>query len=441
MGETPSARRRSVVLGVTGSIAAYKAGEIIRQFRKVGVAVHVVMTPSARHFITPMTLGTLSGNPVTTDLFTTETGGAYMEWGKEGEAAGAGTPDAQAEDRGHRAPGAGTRDAGIRHIQASREADLIVVAPATGNILAKVAHGIADEPLSTAILASSVQVLFAPAMNTRMWENPATRENVRTLVARGFRFVDPEEGDLACGEFGRGKMADPMAIVDSALRLLGPARPAAPAILVTAGPTEEDIDQVRVISNRSSGKMGFAIAEAARDLGYPVTLVHGPASAAPPLGVDRIPVRTAAEMLEACERLSPKHPILIMAAAVADYRPASANEGKIASGRDDLSIALRPNPDILASLAPGRANMTTVGFALEVSGDRDRAKEKLRRKGCDMMVLNDPTRPGSRFGGDTNEVVFIYADGRMEPLPLMKKSDVAREILHRAIRLRELDRK
>ncbi|MBD3162772.1 MAG: hypothetical protein GF346_10325, partial [Candidatus Eisenbacteria bacterium] len=213
---TEGGRNRRIVLGVTGSIAAYKAAEIVRLFRKAGVEVHVVMSPAAREFITPLTLGTLSGNPVTVDLFGNETGGPYLDWGGEGGG-----------------------NAGIRHIQTSREAELIVVAPATGNLLGKVAHGIADEPLSTAIRASSVPVLFAPGMNTKMWENPAVRENVRILMERGYRFVEPEEGDLACGEFGKGKMADPERVADAALRLLGPARPDLPAILVTAGRTEE----------------------------------------------------------------------------------------------------------------------------------------------------------------------------------------------------------
>jgi phosphopantothenoylcysteine decarboxylase / phosphopantothenate---cysteine ligase len=402
--ESSSAPRRRVVLGVTGSIAAYKAGEIIRLFRKSGVDVHVVMTPSARHFITPLTLGTLSGNPVTVDMFGSETGGAYMEWGGEPS---------------------------IRHIQASRASDLIVVAPATGNLLGKIAHGIADEPLSTAILASSVRVLIAPAMNTRMWENPAVRANVDLLRKRGYLFVDPEEGDLACGEFGRGKMAEPSVIVDAALRLLGPARADLPRVLVTAGRTEEALDPVRFLSNHSSGKMGFAIAAAARDLGYPVTLVHGAVSAAPPRGVDRIEARSAAQMLRELTRLSPSHPILIMAAAVADYRPSAVSKGKIASGEKALTLKLTPTPDILASIAPGRKGLITVGFALETERGRERARAKLLRKGCDMIVLNNPIRKGSEFGGDTNEVVFLHADGREESLPILMKEEVGREIMRR----------
>lgn len=403
--------RRRVVLGITGSIAAYKSAEIVRLFRKADVDVHVVMTRSAAHFITPLTMGTLSGNPVTTDMFHSETGGPYMEWGGEGGA---------------------VPDGGIRHIQTSRASELIVVAPATGNILGKVAHGIADEPLSTAILASSVPVLFAPAMNTRMWENAATRENVRTLLARGYRFVDPEEGDLACGEFGKGKMAEPAIIVDAALKLLGPARADLPAVLVTAGGTQEPIDPVRILANRSSGRMGFAIADVARRLGFPVTLVHAGVTAEPPAGVERIPVGTAAEMLERLRALSPSHPILVMAAAVADYRPAEASTEKIRGGKTDWPLRLVPNPDLLEAIAPARKGLVTVGFALEPGLDRARAREKMRRKGCDLMVVNDPTRPGSAFGGETSEVVFLARDGTEETTPVLEKKAVARMLLEKA---------
>jgi phosphopantothenoylcysteine decarboxylase/phosphopantothenate--cysteine ligase len=404
-------RTRRVVLGVTGSIAAYKAAEIIRLFRKASVDVQVVMTPSAREFITPMTLGTLSGNPVTVDMFASETGGPYMDWGRE-------------------AP-----DVSIRHIQASRESDLIVVAPATGNLIGKVAHGIADEALSTAILASSVKVLFAPAMNTRMWENPAVQANVRLLCERGYHFVDPQEGDLACGEFGRGKMAEPAAVVDAALRLLQLKSSDRPAVLVTAGRTEEEIDPVRFVSNHSSGKMGVALAEAARDAGHPVTLLHGRLDVAPPLGVETVAVRTAAEMLQACKRLSSSHPILIMAAAVADYRAEKTAPRKIEAGRAQLNLKLVPTPDLLAALAPTRVGKRTVGFALETTGGRARAREKMRRKKCDLMILNNPMRPGSAFGGDTNEVVFLYPDGREDALPVLPKIDVAREVLRRAMEI------
>lgn len=400
---------RRVVLGVTGSIAAYKAAEIVRLFRKEGIDVQVVMTPSAREFIGPITLGTLSGNPVTVDLFSAETGGPYMDWGAERSAGG------------------------IRHIQASRESNLILVAPASGNLIGKVACGIADEPLSTAILASSVKVLFAPAMNTRMWENPAVQANVATLKRRGYEFVDPVEGDLACGEFGRGKMADPLVIVDRALQLMGPGRADLPRVLVTAGSTREPVDPVRLLTNRSSGKMGFAIAEEARRMGFPVTLVHGAVSVPPPLGVKRLEVATAEEMLGVCKRLSKDHPILVMAAAVADYRSTSVPKAKIEGGKKEIDLKLTANPDILAALAPGRKKMKTVGFALETGEGSARARAKMKRKGCDLMVLNHPLKPGSEFGGDTNEVVLLYPDGREESLPLMTKGEVAREIMRRMI--------
>lgn len=404
MSET---RKRRVVLGVSGSIAAYKAAEIIRLFRKTGVDVQVVMTPAAKEFITPMTLGTLSGNPVTSDMFDSETGGSYLDWGGEGEGGK------------------------IAHIQTSRDSELIVVAPATGNLLGKLANGIADEPLSTAILASSVQVLLAPAMNTRMWENPAVVENVVRLKKRGYRFVEPIEGDLACGEFGRGKMAEPELIVDYALRLLGPANPDLPPVLVTAGRTEESIDPVRFVSNRSSGRMGVAIAEAARNLGHPVTLIHGHLSVPLPLGVARFEASTASEMLAGLRKHSPSHPILIMAAAVADYRASRVRAQKITSGSEELKLALKPNPDLLSEIAPTRAGKITVGFALETEGSRSRAREKMARKKCDLMVMNNPMRPGSEFGGETNEVVFLYPDGRQEKQPLLPKGEVALEIMRR----------
>jgi phosphopantothenoylcysteine decarboxylase/phosphopantothenate--cysteine ligase len=239
------------------------------------------------------------------------------------------------------------------------------------------------------------------------------------------------EGDLACGDFGRGKMADPEVIVDAALQLLGPVRPDAPAVLVTAGGTEEAIDPVRYLSNFSSGKMGVAIAEAARDAGHPVTFLHGALTTAAPLGVERIESRSTEEMLAALRKHSKSHPILVMAAAVADYRPSRPRRQKIAAGSPDQRLDLRPNPDLLASIAPTRVGKKTVGFALETEGNRKRAREKMLRKHCDLMVLNNPLRPGSEFGGDTNEVVFLYPDGREEKLPLMSKVELAREIIRR----------
>lgn len=412
---------RRVVLGVSGSIAAYKSAELVRLFRKAGVSVDVVLTRAGAQFVTPLTLATLTGRPVTIEQFGAPIG-PTAGWDLE---------------RAHEAEQPG--GSAIEHIRASREADLIVVAPATANILAKAAHGIADDALSTTLLASMVPALFAPAMNTRMWEHPATRENVRLLRERGALFVDPETGELACGEFGTGRMAEPAAIVGTALRHLN-GQAGLGRVLVTAGGTEEPIDPVRCVTNHSSGRMGFAIAEAARDLGYEVTLVVGRTSAPPPAGVEVVPARTALEMANAVEHLHPREDILIMAAAVADYRPRRATTQKIASGEDRLRIDLVPNPDILAGVAETRRGLVTIGFALETGGDAAdrlaRARAKLRRKACDLLVLNDPLQGGSQFGGDTSQATLLHSDGRTEALPLLTKYELGRVLLASAKEIR-----
>ncbi len=388
--------RRRVVLGVTGSIAAYKAAEIIRLLQKSGVEVQCILTRSGAEFITPLTLGTLSGHPVTTGMFDDPTGGPW-----------------------------------IGHIQVSRESDLLLVAPATANILGKVAHGIADDSLSTAIMASTAPVVFAPAMNTRMWESAAVQANVRLLRDRGFLFVAPGTGELACGEMGTGRMADPAEIVAFALSRLGE-EGRGRRLLVTAGRTEEDLDPVRSLTNRSSGRMGFAVAEAARDRGYAVTVIAGPVSVEPPLGVDLVRVRSAAEMASEVAARHSKHEILVMAAAVADYRPRHAAPQKIPGRQSHLRIDLVPTEDILASLRGRRPGQVTIGFALETESELAGARRKLAAKGVDCIVLNNPTRRGSEFGGQTNEVTFLHADGRVEALPLTTKREVAEELLRRA---------
>lgn len=449
-------RQRRVVLGVTGSIAAYKAAELVRLLKKAGIDVHVILTRSGAEFITPLTLGTLTGNPVTTDMFAEATGGPYMQWGApdaggsvpedapvgstDGGSTGGGTTGAGSTGAG--LAGGGTEGAvssggaGIRHIQVSRESDLIVVAPASGNILGKVAHGIADDPLSTAIMASSAPVLFAPAMNTRMWENPAVRANVALLVERGYLFVQPGSGELACGDMGTGRMAEPAEIADAVLRHMTARGGNGRRLLVTAGRTEEPIDPVRYLSNRSSGKMGFAVAEAGRDLGYAVTLIAGPSSVPPPLGVELIRVETAEQMAHEVRQRHEAHEVLVMAAAVADYRPAQVESQKVAGGRKDLHLELLPNADILAGLRGKRDGRVTVGFALETGEALIRAARKLEAKGLDLIVVNNPLRKGSEFGGDTNEVTFLYPGGRAEPMPPMKKTEVARAILRRVEALR-----
>jgi phosphopantothenoylcysteine decarboxylase/phosphopantothenate--cysteine ligase len=319
------------------------------------------------------------------------------------------------------------------HLEAGRAADLLLVAPATANIFGKTAGGIADDLLSTAIMASAAPVLFAPAMNWRMWQNPIVQRNVAVLRELGYAFVGPETGELACGETGIGRMANPEAIVDAAVRLLL-ARTEGMQVVVTAGPTEEPVDAVRVLANRSSGKMGVALAEAARDRGHRVTLIAGPLQCRPPLGVERIDVFTAREMDQAVRAAEGGAHALIMAAAVADYRPVQPEAGKIPSGTQALNLTLEPNPDILGAIGPERSKRgaITIGFALEIGeGGESRARGKLVAKGVDLIVLNDATQPDSAFGGDATQVSLLYKDGRIERLAAMSKDDAAREILAR----------
>lgn len=398
----------TVTLGVTGGIAAYKAAEIVRLLTRVGVRVRVVMTRSATRLVSPHALATLSGAPVLTRLFQ--------------------NPELEGPQ--------------YEHLQAGRDTDLMLIAPATANILGKTAAGIADDLLSTAIMASAAPVLFAPAMNWRMWQNPIVQRNVAVLSKVGYAFVGPATGELACGETGVGRMATPEAIVDGAVRLLLE-RTEGMQVLVTAGPTEEPVDAVRVLANRSSGKMGIALAEAARDRGHRVKLIAGPLRCPPPLGVERIDVLTARDMDQAVRAAEGEAHALIMAAAVADYRPVEPEAGKIPSGAPSLTLALEPNPDILGTVGPERAQRgaITIGFALEVGeGGEARARGKLVAKGVDLIVLNDATRPDSAFGGDATQVSLLYKDGRIERLDPMSKNDAAREILARTERLCGLTR-
>lgn len=447
--------RGRVILGVTGSIAAYKSAELVRLLTKAGIDVHVMMTRSATEFLTPLTLATLSGHPVTVRMFGPPEGMAPA-YGAESPSASGSNPDEArhagassdgqgSEDRSASAnqlgeeelagPGGGGANSNIEHIRVTRTSDLIVVAPATANLLGKIAHGIADDALTTTILASSVPVLFAPAMNTLMWENAAVRANVRLLQERGYRFLDPGEGELACGEYGAGRMADPEQIADVVVREILARRPDAPTLLVTAGGTEEPLDPVRSLGNRSSGRMGFALAEVARNRGYRVTVIAARTSAPAPFGVELVRVSSAKEMAEEVARRHRAHDLLVMAAAVADYRPAKVQSGKIESGKASWSLPLTRTTDILASIRGQRHGAVTVGFALEVGGTesarRAAAREKLAKKGLDLIVLNDPTRRGSEFGGDDNEVALIEASHEVQ-LPRMSKEAVAAKILDRA---------
>ena len=394
---------KNVVLGVTGGIAAYKACELVSRLRKAGAQVYVIMTQHACQFVAPLTFETLSNHPAVTDTF------ARPETWE------------------------------VEHIALAKRADVFVIAPATANILAKMAHGIADDMLSTTVLATRAPVLAAPAMNTGMWENAATRENVKTLVSRGVRFVGPEGGFLACGDTGAGRMSEPTRIFDAIAELLNPKQDMEGLrVVVTAGPTQEKIDPVRYISNRSSGKMGYAIAEAAARRGADVTLVTGPVRLETPRGVRAVPIQSTQDLLEAMAACCPEADVVIQAAAPADFTPAEVAGEKIKKqGDGDLVLTLRQTPDVAAQVGrmkhPGQ---TLVGFAAETNDVLRNAEGKLAKKNLDMIVANDVTAPGAGFDVDTNIVTFLTRSG-METLPCLPKKQVAEELLDRVMLLRK----
>ena len=403
---------KTVVLGVSGGIAAYKAAEIVRWLKKEGAAVVVVMTPAARQFITPLTLATLSGNPVLDDL-----------WAPN-QALTFGRP------KGRTSP--------VEHIEVADAADLVIVAPATADLLARVAHGLGDDMVTTVILATRAPVVFAPAMNVQMLENPIVQENLAALRRRGYRIAEPETGDLACGWEGRGRLASLESIAAAARAALrGKAAPgsasgplAGKRIVVTAGPTVEALDPVRALTNHSSGKMGYALAEACRDLGAQVTLISGPTALAAPAGVTTIAIESALDLARALKGPLAKAHALVMAAAVADWRPAKRAPQKLKRGTKALTLELLPNPDLLKTL-PRPKGLKVVGFALETEQELTGARKKLVEKRCDLLVLNNPTRPGSHFGGDTNEVTILDAGGGSERLPVLAKRAAADRIVAR----------
>lgn len=397
---------KRVVLGITGGIAAYKGAELCRLLVKGGAQVQVVMTAAAKQFIAPLTLQVLSGRPVADDLF-----------------------DADAEAR-------------IGHIRIGDEADLIVIAPATADTIARLASGRADDLLAAVVLASRVPVLLAPAMNVNMWSNPLTQQNLGKLLALGrFRTVGPDQGDLACGWVGEGRLIEPPEIQEAAARLLTPQDLAGRKVVITAGPTQEPIDDVRFLGNRSSGKMGFALAATAARRGAEVTLVAGPVALATPPGghIARHDVETAEQMRAALQAAAGRADVVVMAAAVADFRPAGRVAGKLsrrpkgnaAAASEPPPLALVANPDLLAELGRSRTGRRPllIGFAAEVGGDaeamRARAREKLVEKRCDVIVLNDVGAPGLGFGSDENEVTLLYADGRDESLARSGKDPLA----------------
>lgn len=344
---------KTILVGVAGGIAAYKAAELVRLFVKAGAETHVVMTKSATQFVAPLTFQTLSQHPVHLELFD------LME------------------------------ESEIGHIRLAQTADLVVIAPATANILGKAAGGIADDLLSTILLATDAPILAAPAMNDRMWVNAAVVENIARLRMRGWNFVDPESGDLACKTVAVGRLAEPETIFDAAAVLLAPKPLAGRRVVVTAGPTVEPIDDVRVLTNRSSGKMGMALAAAARERGATVTVVHGPVSAAIPHGVECVRVGTAAQMLDALRAAMRGADMLVMCAAVADFRPAKVGKGKVAKADMATAIALKPNPDLVATIRKEFPKALIVGFAAQTDALLEKGGKKLREKNLDFVVVND----------------------------------------------------
>src|SRR3954464_10462173 len=391
-----------IALGVTGGIGAYKAVEVARGLQKRGHEVVVMMTATATRFVGPLTFEAITRRKVITDQFE---------------------------------PGS---NADIEHIALASSIDLLLIAPATANIVAKLANGIADDFLSTMYTATRAPVLVAPSMNTNMFSHPAVRKNLDALATRGVRFVEPGEGYLACGWIGKGRLAEPDEIVAAAEAVLRPEGPLrGRRVIVTAGPTFEDLDPVRFIGNRSSGRMGFAIAAEAVQRGAQVTLVAGPTSVEPPAGVDVIRVRRAAEMHAAVMERAPAAAAVIMAAAVADYAPERVAEQKVRKGADSMTLVLKRTPDILADLGAmrlGEAGPVLVGFAAETEDVVARATDKLRDKRADLIVANDVSRSDSGFDVDTNAVTMVTPEGA-ETLPLQSKARVAAAILDRLERL------
>jgi len=391
---------KKILLGVTGGIAAYKAAELVRELVRSGAEVFVVMTRSAQAFITPLTFQTLSGNQVTTELF------SLIE------------------------------ESEIGHISLADRADLLVIAPATANIIGKIAGGIADDMLTTIVMATRAPVLLAPAMNVHMWENSICQENIQKLRGRGYHFIDPEAGDLACGYEGKGRLAEIQAIVEEIRFILSPKDLSGETLLVTAGPTEEPIDPVRFLSNRSSGKMGFALARAARMRGARVILVSGPSALPAPSGITFIQVRTAVEMREAVLENLAQASVLVMAAAVSDYRPRGTSPEKIKKSGAELTLPLELNPDILVEAGQRKGKQLLIGFAAETESLLANARKKLAEKNLDLIVANDVNLPGAGFAVDTNIVKLIDRSGKIEELPLMNKEDLADRVLDRVLLLR-----
>lgn len=393
-------RKPTVVLGVTGGIACYKAVELVRLMINDGLEVRVIMTRGAREFVTPLTFQTLSGNPVATETFDL------------------------------------TQESEIGHIDLADCADIFVIAPATANLIGKVAAGIADDLLTTVLMATRAPVLIAPAMNVHMYENAILQENIRKLRRLGYHFIEPDAGFLACGYEGKGRLPEPEKIHEEIRRLIGKKDLAGESFLITAGPNREPIDPVRYISNRSSGKMGYALAKAGLRRGATVALVSGPTALEPPPGARLIPVTSAAEMRSAVLEEFPNCTAVIMAAAVSDYRPSRYSSAKVKRGKAPLELRLEPNPDILKELGAMKDGKLLIGFAAETDNLAANAKKKLREKNLDMIVANDVTQDGSGFDGDTNVATIVDLSGAIRALPLMTKDELADQILDHLLALK-----
>ncbi len=397
-----------VALGVCGGVAAYKAAELVRRLQQEEIDVQVVMTESAREFVTPLTFAALTGQKVITEMFGTESAGANVE-------------------------------SAIEHIAVAQRIDLLVVAPATANVIAKMARGVADDFLTTLYLATTAPVVVAPAMNVNMWEHAATQENISTLRARGVHVVPPEEGYLACGMTGAGRLASVEAIVAAVRSRLGVAHDLeGETVIVTAGPTCEDLDPVRYLTNRSSGKMGYALAQAAARRGASVVLISGPTRLDPPQGVTFVSVRSSDEMHRAVREHFSHATALIMAAAVADYRAITPQTKKMKRAGSHITLELEATPDILADVARGKGDRVIIGFAAETENVAEHARAKLESKQIDLIVANDVTADGAGFDHDTNVITLYRRDGSEQAYPRMPKLDAAQRILDelRALRHR-----
>ncbi len=385
---------KKIILGITGGIAAYKACDVVRRLKKLGAQVIVVMTENAQKFITPLTFETLSGNEVVTETFPEK------------------------------------RFVGVRHVDLAGWADLILIAPATANIIGKIRSGIADDILTTIVISSKAPVLIAPAMNVNMYENPIFQENLSYLQKLGYKFVEPEVGELASGIVGKGRLAEPETIVGEVVKLLTKEKDLeGKSIIVTAGRTEEPLDPIRYLSNRASGKMGYAIAQEAYERGAKVTLISGPSNLPPPSGLNFIPVRTAQEMLSAVRSAFKKADALIMSAAVSDFSPSVISKEKIKKEGEEIVLKLKPTVDILKEMGKQKKEKIVVGFSLETEDEIKNAKKKLAEKNLDLIVVNNPNVPGAGFEVDTNQVTFIDKRGKIEKLPLLSKKEVASKIL------------